>query len=310
LAILALQIKNVITDNDYEFSLASLNAILSTSNSTGYFTSSSTFSGNIKSTSTSISSNSLKDNLNQQQQQNHQLDVQKICLLLFDAYMKLYSTIDNDNEHLSEVLISRQSIQESLLPGLSYLNDIFLNNVIISSSQQNTQNEFSIKLEGMQHKLESLLQQQHHSDSQHTHRSLANESSHQLVSSQSPRFNNISSNHSTPATILNDLSVSIISPLKSTATLTGTNIANGASELINASVAALSSSSTSSISSNVGSVSTTQTQQNQHQQQQQQAQAQASSEIFKSFVFKGISNFKDHSKDKLSNLLTNKNLKK
>lgn len=236
MAILALQIKNVINDNDYEFSQSAL---------TASFTS-------ISSLSSSYSNNSTSSKENQQ---NHQNDLLKICVLLFDIYQKLFST----NSENKIVHISRQSVQESLLPGLNCLKDIFLHNIINSNSH----NEYVQQLDNLMHKTD-LLQQ--HTNSQ---------SDHQIIAMDS---NQISSSNSMPVFNAGHQEAS---PLKLNNTLTNTATA-ALGDMVNASVSTLTSSN--------GSIDNTN---------------------FKSFVFKGITNFKDHSKDKLSNfLLTNKTFKK
>lgn len=82
-----MQIKNVIYENDYEFSLSSFMALSST------MTSQIAFSSSI---------NLLKDG---QQQQ----EIQKICILLFDSYNKI--CMQNSNTNDQKINISKQSIQ-------------------------------------------------------------------------------------------------------------------------------------------------------------------------------------------------------
>jgi hypothetical protein len=84
-----MQIKNVIHDNDYEFSLSSFMALSSamTASSTISF---STF-------------NSSKDG-----QQSQQQEIQKICILLFDSYYKICMQTNSDQQ---SVYISKQSVQ-------------------------------------------------------------------------------------------------------------------------------------------------------------------------------------------------------
>jgi hypothetical protein len=67
---------------------------------------------------------------------------------LFDIYEKLFS-VNNENKL---VYISRQSVYESLLPGINCLKDIFLHNVINSNSQ----NEYVQRLDELIHKTELL----------------------------------------------------------------------------------------------------------------------------------------------------------
>ena len=81
-----MQIKNVIYENDFEFSLSSFNALSSTLGSQ---------------IACSSSINLLKEGLQQQ-------EIQKICILLFDSYNKI-CTQNNSNDQ--KIKISKQSIQ-------------------------------------------------------------------------------------------------------------------------------------------------------------------------------------------------------
>ena len=137
-----MQIKNAINDNDYEFPVSAFTV---------------TFSKLATLSSSSVMSSS-SSTLSQASTINHQQDLIKICTLLYDTYRKL---VANETETL---YISRQSLQESLLPGLVCLRDIFQNNVINLASS--TPNEYVLQLdqvistiEKLQH--QSLLQESH-----------------------------------------------------------------------------------------------------------------------------------------------------
>lgn len=92
------------------------------------------------------------------QQHNHQQDVMKICVLLFDIYQKLCLTTSlyhQTNEEPSPIQLSRQSTKESILPGLTTLKDIFQNKVIQASSSQH-HNDFLNTIDSMMHRVESM----------------------------------------------------------------------------------------------------------------------------------------------------------
>lgn len=265
-----MNVKNVINDNDYEFSLAALTA--------SFLAISSLSPASLSSSSSCSSISSIKEN-QFQLQQNQQQDLIKICVLLFDTYQKICLTSDDNPKPIS---ISRQSIQESLLPGLSCLREIFHNHIILNSTTSNS-NDYVLLLDTMIHKIENMQTANSLPNDLHTSPSLNN---------------NLNSIHSTPTLSVNTGSMNEInsSPLKvSPGALVG--------DMFNATgVNVLSSSSASSFSS-----TSTVTSANQINGLSQNAE----NNNFKSFVFKGFSSFKDQSKDKLSNfLLTNKTFKK
>ena len=241
-----MQIKNVINDNDYEFTMSSLSASfvsISSLSSTG-----SNYSLNSSSSSSIKDSNSPNvhhhhHHHHHNQQPNHQQDILKICVLLFDTYQKISKNNENKQVH-----ISRQSIQESLLPGLNCLKDIFLNNVI------STNNEYVQQLDQLIHKMEQTQQNYHHAEPSSSQSSLLQ------VSNDSSSFQK----SVTPLKVANSVNTAVV-------------------DLVNVGVSVLANTSSNSIADNAN---------------------------FKSFVFKGISNFKDHSKDKFNFLMTNKNAKK
>ena len=133
-----MQIKNVINDNDYEFPLSAVTLT--------YPKIASLSSASLMSLSSSTLSQSSTTKMNDHQ--HHQQDVLKICILLYDTYKKLCTTQDDSNI----VYISRQSLQESLLPGLVCLKEIFQNNVISPTSS----NEFVSQLESIISKIEKM----------------------------------------------------------------------------------------------------------------------------------------------------------
>lgn len=276
LTILTMNVKNVINDNDYEFTLSAFAAS---------FLALSSLSPSSISASSSTSSNlSTKEN-QFQLQQGQQQDLIKICVLLFDTYQKLCMS-SSDDVNQKPIYISRQSIQESLLPGLSCLRDLFYNSIIINASSvspgsiSNTQNDYVALLDSMIYKLEHI-------------QIYTNEPSTSPIASGSSNSISITLTPSPSVNIANNqFETSSISPLKaSPGSLVG--------DVINASVNALSSSSASSFST--AGIATP----------SNQSGVNTDNSNFKSFVFKGITNFKDHSKDKLSNfLLTNKTFKK
>ena len=235
---MALQIKNVINDNDYEFSQSSLAV---------------SFASITSLSSSYLSSSALSSKENQQ---HHQQDLLKICVLLFDIYQKLFST----NAENKLVFISRQSVQESLLPGLHCIRDIFLNNIINS----NVHNEHVQLLDQLIYKSEML----HHNNS--VSKSNDSNSEHHLFQAQS--VSSVSTSNSTPTFNGQE---SPLSAHKAMTSFSSTTTAIG--DMVTANVSNLS------------------------------INGAADNANFKSFVFKGITNFKDHSKDKLSSfLLTNK----
>lgn len=240
-----MQIKNVINENEYEFSQSAL---------ASSFASISSLSSNYLSTSLSTSSSSSKENV-----LTHYSDLLKLCVLLFDIYQKLFST----NAENKLVHISRQSVQESLLPGLNCLKDIFLHSVINS----NAHNEYVQQIDQLIYKTELIQQNTTNSSSEH-----------QILGSLASSF--MSSSNSTPTILDSSVSLSPLKGLTNSSTITHTAAAIG--DMVNAGVSTLAANGSTADNAN-----------------------------FKSFVFKGISNFKDHSKDKLSNfLLTNKTFKK
>ena len=235
LTIVTIQIKNVINENDFEFSMSAM-----TSNylSMTRQTTANTAIGSAS--ATSISS------VKAENQPNHQQDVIKICVLLFDNYQKLCMPPSNTDE----INLSRQSARESILPGLVILKDIFHNKII----QISNQNEFLSAIETMINKIEYVQ-----SDTQHATPSKAAQLENAIRTASSISV-------STSGSLVNDLvsaSVSSLSPLSLVNNINSSDLSSNLPENNN----------------------------------------------FKSLMFKGISNF-NHSKDKLSNLLTQKNLKK
>lgn len=314
-----MQIKNVITDNDYEFTLSSLTStFLSITASFNNTTNNSITSSNSQlilsnsSTLTSIASSTSNQSIKDlklatttatttggqaQPQTQQQQDIQKILALLFENYKAICLSTNSD------LNISRQSIQESLLPGLSNLKDIFQHKIIInqigsaSSNNISLQNDYVAQLDNIIHKLEQA---------QHENTNIS-----PIISTTTS-----SNSHLTPSSILNDVSSTLSSsPLKispmSGIIANGINLSNAIVDTVvtystnNVTntgpgvLSSLASSSNSSISSNNS---------NMIQNGQNNNENNAN---FKSFVFKGITNFKDQSKDKLSNFqLANKLFKK
>jgi hypothetical protein len=307
-----MQIKNVITDNDYEFTLSSLtstflsitvsfqnttNTSIASSNSQLFLSNSSTLTSIASSTSTQSIKDLKTSSAAGQPQTNQQQDIQKILALLFENYKTLCLSTNNDMN------ISRQSIQESLLPGLSNLKDIFQHKIIInqvgsaSSNNISLQNDFVAQLDNIIHKLEQA---------QHENTNIS-----PIISTTTS-----ANNHLTPSSILNDVSSTLsASPIKispmSGIIANGINLSNAIVDTVvtystnnvantgNGVLSSLASSSNSSISSNNS---------NMIQNGQNNNENNAN---FKSIVFKGINNFKDQSKDKLSNFqLANKLFKK
>ena len=273
-----MQIKNVIIDNDYEFTLSSVAASfssISSSSTSPMFTSSS-----------STLSSSSRDKEPQHSHQHHQQDVLKICVLLFDTYKKL-CTPNIENKTIS---ISRQSIQESLLPGLACLKEIFQNNVMtLSHNSPSSSNEFALQIEGIMSKVEQL---QHQNSTQGNVSKIDAQSFSPLVT-----INNTMNNLSqiTPKITPTELitASNTLSTPQTNNSVTPASIsvqaASTVGDLVNAGVAVL---------TNTGNLTTP-------------ISTMANDNAnFKSF-FKGINNLKDHSKDKFSNfLLTNKTFKK
>ncbi len=278
-----MQIKTVINDNDYEFHLTALSSIyqsLGSLHSTSFTSAASSHS--IASSTASSSTYSLKDTViisSHQQIQNQQQDLARICVLLYDIYIKM--CLPQPHDQLVNIYISRQSIQESLLPGLSCLHEIFHTKVIITSGGQNlssnnslitltNQNEFATQVDRIATRMEQLMQ----SDS----------SPNLAVTS------NVDSVSSTPVKSLNLNSIAA----NSAATLASVNA--NITDLVSSGVSAL---STANLTTPVTTIAS------------QLTNINTENSNFKSFFSKGISNFKDQSKDRFSNfLLTNKNAKK
>jgi hypothetical protein len=272
----------VINDNDYEFHLSTLNSIyqsLSSLNTTSFTSTSSSHS--IASSAASSSTYSLKDTViisSHQQIQNQQQDLARICVLLFDIYIKM--CLPQPHDQLVHIYISRQSIQESLLPGLSCLHEIFHNKVIISGGQNlssnnslvtlTNQNDFASQVDRIASRVEQMMQM--------------DASPNLAVTS------NMDSASSTPVKTINLNSIAV----NSAATLASVNA--NITDFVNSGVSAL---STSTLSTPMTTIANQLTNMN------------ADNSNFKSFFSKGISNFKDQSKDRFNNfLLTNKNAKK
>lgn len=249
-----MNIKNMIIENDYEFSLSEIKA--------AFFSFSLLGSVSASSSNSSISSyTSHKDNSIHLHSQQH--DIIKICVLLFDTYksMCFLSAEDKNSQPLS-----RQSTKESLLPGLTCLKEIFHDSIIIHSGSS-SHNDYVKSLDAMIQKIGTDM--------------IENSSE-----SSPPNAKN------SPSPSLKGINFDIKTPIKST--LIG--------DIVNKSSSNLSSSSASSASS-----SSTVT----HVSQNLIAETPSTNANFKSFVFKGFNNFKDQSKDKISNfLITNKNSKK
>lgn len=100
------------------------------------------------------------------QQHNHQHDVIRICVLLFDNYQRLClssslpsTTLAHIDHSIPHIQLSRQSAKESILPGLVTLKDIFQNKIIFSSSNHSSSgqsNEFLQSIDSMIQKIESM----------------------------------------------------------------------------------------------------------------------------------------------------------
>lgn len=252
-----MNIKNMIIENDYEFSLSEFKS--------AFFSFSLLSSVSTSSSNSSLSSHSSQKE-NPIQIHNQQNDIIKICVLLFDTYksMCFLSTKDQNSQS-----VSRQSTRESLLPGLSCLKEIFQDSIIIHSGSSG-QNDYVKSLDAMIHKIESDMYESSNENSP------PNSTKSQL--SPSPSFKRINTDYKTP------VNTSIVS------------------EIGNKGPGILLSTSPSSASSTNTAASLSQNQIN---------ESLTTNANFKSFVFKGFNNFKDQSKDKLSNfLITNKNLKK
>lgn len=91
-------------------------------------------------------------------QGNHQQDVIRICVLLFDNYKRLCLSsstllVQQADKNIYQIQLSRQSAKESILPGLITLKDIFQNKII---SHQNTANELLQQIETMIQKIETM----------------------------------------------------------------------------------------------------------------------------------------------------------
>ncbi|CAF0796504.1 unnamed protein product [Brachionus calyciflorus] len=283
LTILTMNVKNIINENDYEFTLSEVTATFLT------FSSQSPVSLSASSSNSSLSSSysNLKEN-QFQMHQNQQQDIIKLCVLLYDTYQSIcFSSEDNQKP----LVISRQSIQESLLPGLSSLREIFHNCIIIntntisSNSLSNNQNDYVKELDAMIHKIESI--QNNITNSNDVNSSPLN----------TPNLGQVYLSPSPSLKLKNNFNEKV-SPLK---------VSPGAliSDFVNMGSNALSSSSASSFSSTSTVTSVT------NQQQHNSVNENSTNGNLKSFVFKGFSQFKDQSKDKLSNfLLTNKSYKK
>lgn len=270
-----MQIKNVINENDYEFSLASISlafSVISTlpnSISMSAMANASPLTAASSSTSSISSYNSTSTStIKESQFANHQQDVIKICVLLFDNYQKL--CWPNSNESAAEVTasvsLSRQSVKESIVPGLQILKDIFQNKIITGPGSASShslsvthQNDYHATIETMIHRLENTI-----SDSPNT---------------------NVTPNSATPhdTHLLN-------TPVKVSPNPMATNAINNTAvfmnDLVSASVQSLSN-ATTHITTGTSNVDNN----------------------FKSMVFKGISNL-NNSKDKLSSLLAHKSFKK
>ncbi len=267
-----MQIRNVINDNEYEFTLASFNSSLKLLNQQASPRPTVSASSTI-SNSSSSSFNSNRESL--QQQQTQQQDIQRICSLVFNIYQKLCLTNSAENNLPQNISISRQSIKESLIPGLLNLRDIFQNNIIQNS---NNQNEFVTQLDFIINRLEHPNLKNESTSSPNTNNLyLNNSNSHSLtpVSTQEAQTKPISSQNSVSNdTNRNDIMASLNS-------MSGTSLSS-----INNAISG---------SLNIGAITQNGT---------------ADNANFKSFVFKGITNLKDQSKDKFSFLMTNKTFKK
>jgi hypothetical protein len=277
LAILTMQIKNAINENEYEFRINMLNSILYSLNN---------YQNSIQSTGSCAGKDLSQNSTSHQQIQNQQQDLAKICILLFDIYQKICPSQENI------LSISKQSIQESLLPGLNHLNEIFHHKIIQNSSISLTsssihsiatltnQNEFSTQLDKLIFKVEHY---------QH------------LPDTSTPAAVASNLDQTTPVTAVSSSSSS--SPQTNPPTTNGsvadqsTHSKNLMGDLINSSMA-------SSITTPVTTLAN---------QLSNSIATNAENSNFKSFFSKGINNIKDHySKDKLSNFqfLANKAFKK
>jgi hypothetical protein len=299
LAILAMQIKTVINDNDYEFHLSSLNSIyqsLGSLNTTSFTSSSAANSAassshSIASTITGSSSTySAKDTAavnSHQQIQNQQQDLARICVLLFDIYQKM--CLPQPHDQLVNIYISRQSIQESLLPGLSCLFEIFHNKIIMPtgfasnnslSTLTNHNNEFSAQIDRIAARVEKMM---------------ATDASPNLAVTSTVDALSVSLN-ATPT----KAAATAVANLNSAAAATLATVNANLSDLMSSGVNALSN--TAQLTTPVTTMAS---------QLTTGIGGSAENSNFKSFFSKGISSFKDQSKDRFSNfLLTNKNAKK
>lgn len=288
LAILTMQIKNGLDDNDYDFTLASFSAT---------FTALTTAAAPLP--ASSISSSSIASLGNGQREPAQHNDLLKICVLLYDTYVKLCTINVSESPGQTPIQISRQSIHESLLPGLNCLREIMVDNITVPSSSSSSSNEFLQRLEQIITKIDMLQQA-------HLNSSVESSSSPVLASQR----NSGNTNHSTPplaiATVNNPESSLSHSPLKSSST---TSIASSSTDTtISSTSNPIGSNLINGIGGTVSSFTSSIT-----MPMQNGAAGELTANVnnnFKSIVFKGITNF-NTSKDKLSSFLnTNKTFKK
>ncbi|RNA19957.1 hypothetical protein BpHYR1_051497, partial [Brachionus plicatilis] len=205
-----MNVKNMIIENDYEFSLSEIKA--------AFFSFSLLSTVSASSSNSSISSHSShKDNSIHFQSQ--QYDIIKICVLLFDTYKSMCFLSGEDKNSQP---ISRQSARESLLPGLSCLKEIFHDSIIIHSGSSG-QNDYVKSLDAMIHKIEAEM----------------NENSSE---NSSPNSKN---SQLSPSLTLKEINSEIKTPVKvSAGSLIGEIVNKGTSALSSSSASSASSAST------------------------------------------------------------------
>ena len=139
LAILMMQMKTSVNDNDYEFSLA-------TSPSTAHASATAATLASLSPTAAASSTSTTAS----------AADVQRICVLVFDIFQRLYDMMINTRQ----LAVSRQSMHESLLPGMYCLREIFSHtksNTSVSQAAASNQREYVKHLDEMAHRVEQLM---------------------------------------------------------------------------------------------------------------------------------------------------------
>jgi hypothetical protein len=286
LAILSMQVRNIISDNDYEFKLTSLintfqslvpiKPCSSTSDNNNSSVNSFSLSAPPSQmfSSTLLSSSSSSSSVGTQSfKSSHQQDIQYMSILLFDTYRTLCINLSS----MKNKSISNQSIKESILPGLNCLKDIFENKVS-SSSDNGGVNEFCQQLDII---IKAI--QKNEDDSSVNNSSKISHLPDQINSLA------ISTKSFLSSTVNNtDYVVGAASALMS-------NTVNAAQQLTQQQKTISPSNSTSSSASITTPTATNNV---------PQTTPTTESANFKSYVFKGISSFKDNSKDRFTNFLT------